>query len=1161
MASAVATNGAVASAPNGVMALYWELASVDPAVRQTAAESLVRSLNTFQQEHDSTHTTRPAELTESNLEEFCAQDVVYGLKRLLRGLPSSRDGARQGFAVALTELLRQLEFLTAGTILALLTKLTQTEGAKGQEEREILFGRIFGLMAICQAGMISRASTTIEDVQTIVTSLLKYASSKSYLRETCFCVLITMSEELTDGKLEEEAIAFMIPAVLKNGVEDAEDLWFALVMQSRYPKFDWASVLPTWKHAQLLHPKNQSQLIELLKQSTHTSPRIHSVWDTLLDLLTSESAAGNTVSLSDIWINLDDALYSSTHERKHLGLNLFQRVLARAKPTEIPFVFTPQLLRTLINNLSKQDNYLHKVAKQTATALSKLAQERKEIALQLVLQLVGKHGHQRFDAVTKTKTVESILGSLEAADIISYVQYLEDLFVDQTEEAAAEVPYVDSHRHWVLDQMLQLVRNAKVPKEEKWVQSVARFICLHAFFDVTKADAKNSSIKPAQPPLSEATRTLCQEKLFALLGALVALQLKNDEGKPLHAGCLKNGELWARDLHDFVQAMQKSKHVTLAVGIDNEAKAALDKTAKILSEIRVELKKLDGAQNRDLQAQYKAFELILVHVSLQVYTDPEETVGVLTELENCYTLLFNSKRKASKKRKNADDDEEEHEPVEVLLDVLISFLAKPSALLRTLSQEVFKVFSSKLTKKALDLMFDVLTAKGGVAGAQELFEDEDEGEDDHMDIDGQENGEVAGESSEEEDDDEDEEEGDEQDNPKVDEELRLKIKDALGSAAVDGDADDSDEGEFLDDEQMGEFDSKLAEIFKQRKEIKSAKKDLKQQVLHFKFRVVDLFDLFLRKAPQSPLVVEMIMPLLKLLTATARSADDQGLHEKLHALVKNRLFKLKEIPTEPSLDADRAAAVLTEVHEYARKAADSDTVSLCSGASLLLVKILSHCKEPVAASALTPKKTPKKRKVEADSATTVKPLSRVATAYAESLTNFMATKSRLKPVFFLELVSRYPAYGWELMPKVVELAAPSAGAKAYPLGQAYTIIFRLVTQMPKKDEAERIETIRQVWPKFVDDAIATFKEALEEGNARTLKKERTKALVKELVAMARKTVHLFKKEEIASLWKVPDLQKQLNVLCDNEKFATGASLKGQRDQLLSILKGESGKKK
>ena len=42
----------------------------------------------------------------------------------------------------------------------------------------------------------------------------------------------------------------------------------------------------------------------------------------------------------------------------------------------------------------------------------------------LVLQLTGIHGSQQFDKMTKTKTVETILNSMDVEGIKGYVEYL-----------------------------------------------------------------------------------------------------------------------------------------------------------------------------------------------------------------------------------------------------------------------------------------------------------------------------------------------------------------------------------------------------------------------------------------------------------------------------------------------------------------------------------------------------------------------------------------------------------------------------------------------------------------------------------------------------------------------------------------------------------------
>lgn len=84
--------------------LYWDLASFDPSARQTAALSLIKTLADFQKSHEEAlENKNDIADTEEKLDLLCASDVSYAVRRLLRGLPSSRQGARQGFSLALTE--------------------------------------------------------------------------------------------------------------------------------------------------------------------------------------------------------------------------------------------------------------------------------------------------------------------------------------------------------------------------------------------------------------------------------------------------------------------------------------------------------------------------------------------------------------------------------------------------------------------------------------------------------------------------------------------------------------------------------------------------------------------------------------------------------------------------------------------------------------------------------------------------------------------------------------------------------------------------------------------------------------------------------------------------------------------------------------------------
>ena len=94
--------------------LFWHLSSVSKKERIDASVKLIGSLEQFQaqftqqdapgasgsdeEEEDEESAPKSDGLDLSN-----AQDVSYSIRRLIRGLASSREQSRLGFAVALTE--------------------------------------------------------------------------------------------------------------------------------------------------------------------------------------------------------------------------------------------------------------------------------------------------------------------------------------------------------------------------------------------------------------------------------------------------------------------------------------------------------------------------------------------------------------------------------------------------------------------------------------------------------------------------------------------------------------------------------------------------------------------------------------------------------------------------------------------------------------------------------------------------------------------------------------------------------------------------------------------------------------------------------------------------------------------------------------------------
>lgn len=81
------------------------------------------------------------------------------------------------------------------------------------------------------------------------------------------------------------------------------------------------------------------------------------------------------------------------------------------------------------------------------------------------------------------------------------------------------------------------------------------------------------------------------------------------------------------------------------------------------------------------------------------------------DLKQCFTREFEAKpvKTPKKKAKAVVGEEEDAEPeaIEVLTDVLLALLAKPSALLRVVCEHVFRIYCDQLTSAALDLILQV----------------------------------------------------------------------------------------------------------------------------------------------------------------------------------------------------------------------------------------------------------------------------------------------------------------------------------------------------------------------------------------------------------------------------------------------------------------------
>lgn len=181
----------------------------------------------------------------------------------------------------------------------------------------------------------------------------------------------------------------------------------------------------------------------------------------------------------------------------------------------------------------------------------------------------------------------------------------------------------------------------------------------------------------------------------------------------------------------------------------------------------------------------------------------------------------------------------------------------------------------------------------------------------------------------------------------ADEELaafNAKLALALGTRPATDDlaADDSEQSsdEDMNDEQMEALDEHLEKVFRERKNIKSKKsqnKEVKEAIVNFKCRVLDLLDIYVKQQCTNPLTLDLLVPLLEVIDTTKSPL----VSTKACNVLRNysKLCKSNSVP--PVSDLDATMGMLRDVHQRASKEASNAHAAACSQASLLLVKALS----------------------------------------------------------------------------------------------------------------------------------------------------------------------------------------------------------------------------
>ncbi|GAA6061834.1 hypothetical protein JCM10212_000751 [Sporobolomyces blumeae] len=465
-----ASTSAAASAQErkqSILPLFPLLASHDQITRLDASYTLLTSL--------------PLPVPPAN-----DPDTPYALRRLVAGLGSSNESARQGFAVALSQLVSVLPDEQAAKVFPQLIEATTSKaGTDAREERDLLFARLVGCHALIRSGILVRpegkASDDGETWKEVVQTLVSLGNKKTWIKEPAYWVICEGLKALLEGPesaWKDETTKWAVQRLVNDAREKAkgwgpDKVAIVLVLQSYGVDADFSSILaPTFSSGSLLSRSSLHALASALRgaltsapnpfESSSSKPRQgsnavktsksgatpapgqtpHFAWSLILNAYFPQEGQktptiADKASWADFWrVCVDESLFGSPSlPLKALGFSLLQSTLPHLPPSDLATLFGPSTLRVFANHLRKgsshgnEEKTLSRVADKLASnALPAYLSNHPAAALPLLKVLTSPPNSH--PSAFEHKFLEKIVSRLPLSGVKGWVQYLQQLFLE-----------------------------------------------------------------------------------------------------------------------------------------------------------------------------------------------------------------------------------------------------------------------------------------------------------------------------------------------------------------------------------------------------------------------------------------------------------------------------------------------------------------------------------------------------------------------------------------------------------------------------------------------------------------------------------------------------------------------------------------------------------
>ncbi|XP_048221117.1 myb-binding protein 1A [Perognathus longimembris pacificus] len=979
---------------------FWDIAKPQQETRLEATEKLLEYLR-----------TRPQ-----------GSEMKYALKRLITGLGVGREAARPCYSLALAQLLQSFEDIPLCSILKQIQEKYELQKMSKATMRPVLFANLFGVLALFQSGRLVKDQ---EALMKSVKLLQVLAQHYNHLQGQPMKALVDILSEVPEATFQE-----ILPKVLKGELKvvlsSPKHLELYLLAQQKVP----SALEKLVGSVDLFSKENIPSLVSVLKMAATSVKKEHKLPDVALDLL---RLALKEDKFLRFWNEVVEQglLKKPSWPASYLCFRLLGAALPLLSKEQLHLVMRGDLIRHLGEHMviAKSQN-LFKFAPVMGAYVSTFLEGCQDNPERQLSVLVA------FSSITNQglpvmPTIWRVTRFLNSQALQGYVSWLRDMFLQpdldslvdfsttnqkKVQDASFNVPEraVFRLRKWIIHRLVCLVEQLNLEKDEPVVEQVARFCLFHSFFKTKKPTSQIPETKHQFSfPLNDRAREFIVNAFFSLLQTLSVkfrpVTDKAEDEKPWTYRLVK--------LADFL--LSHTRNVALLTPFTVQQRQAWNQMLETLKEL----------ESHSSEAKASAFQHLLLLVGIHLFKSPTESCELLGDIQACIKKSMEHRTRRSR-AKTANTQEPPW--VEVMVEILLSLLAQPSHLMRQVARNVFGHICSHLTSRALQLILAVLNPEvnedeeDNVVVTDDADEQQKEAEDEGSDSE-DENSDSEGDNGQDEESEEEERDED------VDPGFRQQLMEVLQAGKALGGVD-SDEEE-LGDEAMMALDENLASLFAEQKMRIQARRDEKNKLQKekmlrrdFQIRVLDLIEVLVTKQPESPLVLELLEPLLssirRCMHSRSSTKQEQDLLHKMARIFMHHLCRARHYCHEVDNCAEALHAQVERLVQQAGRQADTSVALYYFNASLYLLRVL---KGNFRKGHFLEGQKPPSSQSEDPQAANCLDLNLVTSVYSAALSSFLAKRnSPFTVAMFLSLFSRHPMICKNLLPILIKHVGGSA---------------------------------------------------------------------------------------------------------------------------------------